>query len=1283
MSNHRYLDDYLPVIAIDVAVEEKARFAEMATGTLRKLHNVIQQMKSWREDSARLKSNIWRMKMALRADDKNGNDNQETDPLIAHQRAEISRLEQANDALGNEVASLRQALTRAEGDIAGHKAGGEIAESARRGGEDERERRLDEIPRQKQPAPEAREESREPVLRRLTARLEETARGDRAFEVILASAIGKVVETVVNLSEELVNVHEDLHRFKTKNRNLRRRLDRLRAMLRSRSGNSAEYRKRIGELKSLAEQLTGEMARLGTIREDGSTDAAVPDVVKQVGRLMSDLKDNLKNEREAMIAAGDPDRLRYMKKVVELKVSLRVLAVELRRPSSPSSLSSTRRKRPDSQLNDFLAEIDAEIGKLKVRPMGQHCRIGGVSGARYMTKVAELEDAVKKSAAVIGALRPGSSLDEGATKELGDWIERVCRKIKDLEVFDDRAGLRERVGRLEVRLVRLRLELAEKEERVNALSDECASVRLTLENERGACERVVADERRANERLREDADKRREEMEELLRERACCERRVAELQLMAVEVDASRKTLQELRDEKETLLGDAERMRNTLREREKEIAGIITARDSLRATLGAQVKELRMKLGVASDENAKLKGIIGRLGKRRRWRERLDRLKSKGADEDNGCSGRARSLRDELERLRAESNKSRLSLSKADRRIARLKRALDEAVGDRARLQTEVSELRSNEKSLAHRLRLQTSAGEQAAREYGEVSEALAAEAKDLRSEMERLEAQMSELRTEKGRLDRSMGDVDSKRAALQDQVDSLRSETLELERTRAELGAEVARLRAENSRLAGDLDAAAQSADGRVRVLLTEKNELATRINELDDENAGLRDRLNKARAENEYFSMELNKSTVENDKVEEAKSALLQATCDRRVGEQLRRERDEARRRLNEIGGDRPGTQPNTVETTPRVALHRENNDRESRSEAIEARYPLARSRGCAAHNKLRQRLDCSDAARAGIKVEIGEQEDDETAFEAESDTRVSPDNKARIKDKPKGGSKRPAAENKALKLEPASSGFDADVALELPCAEDGSESPRARSSGLGDAGVVDCVPRRRELVKIRHPRRMSNNCAGHSGDSKMSGDKEGSQVSDIDRLEVENRALKIEVDILRRSLDLSLTDGERTKSVLAEMTKEIRALKSELMSLRDEKAALRSRLEAVKEEFDGSESERTALKDELVASRKSNFDLRLKANELRGAVENLKTTNARLEDGLRNALRETNERSAETLFGSSANIFRNISHVGQNLRAIKKRLEYVPAEDSGQRSTEEDPQRTEGQK
>lgn len=1343
----KYLDDYLSVIAIDVAVEEKTRIARMAVTTLHKLHNVMRQMRDWRDDSAKLKSNIWRMKMALHADDKNGNDNQQIDPLIMHQRTEISRLEQANGALENEVTSLKRALAKAEEDIA-RVAVCEINDkiaTLENEFSSERERMNDEILRLKKHLKEAEESV---VLKQLRDQLNEFARGDRTIEIIFANAIGKTVEMIIGLSEELVNVSENLYRFKARNRNLRLKLDRSRAMLRSRCGNSAEYRKRIGELNNLTEQLMGEMSRLKVIRENAnyneSSDAMdIPDVVRRVEHLMNDLRNNLKSDREAMIAAGDPDCLRYMKKVVNLRVNLKVLSVELRRSNVPIDKRLCENIRYEkclgtaSLLNDFLQEIDNEIEKLKIKPINKYCKIGGISGSHYMTKVTELEDIVRKSIAVIAILKQAPpevvNTNEKITEALEDLIERLCRKIKELEIFDDRANLRERIEQLEASIMYLKSELLEKDECINALNDERACIGLTLQKDCEKYEKIIADIREVNEALRGDIKKGKREILELSLKRDHSERRVAEMQLMKVEIDAARKELQGLHDDKGTLLGETERLRNVLGERDKEIENIITQGDALKAVLRAEIEDLKTKLEIASDENVKLRIIIEGLGKQEEH-ERLGKLKSSaresgGKSRDNG-EDLARNLRDELVYLKAESNEPKISPDNADERVGHLKCAPDKAVGDRVGPGGEISDFESNKQSLTYRLNIRMSAGEETSPrefDFGAMAEQYKAsenKVKQLQNEKEQLEEELSELRSEKELLDRSMADANNKCAALQDQVNKFKSERnglrekiseheaaaenlkFELEKVRAELenaAVNTARLRSENSRVVDDLDILSlrsTEAENRVRVLLTEKNEFETRINELNDENVALREQLNKAREENEYFSMELNKSKVENDKAK-AENALLQATCDTRERDnvELRQERDDARGRTNEIGnecrvlGNQLRIQRIKYEALrlAAAALHDENNNHKNYSKKIDTQHPLAtdHERGFAdAHNEIKQKQNCSDTASTGVKVEISECRDGGTELKVESDTCADRDNKAEIKDEPKGELKRPRSGNKALILEQANlRSENSEVTMELARAE-------GRPEGLmipDDEEIVGSTLKRFEIASIWRKKGMSN----YLDDPELSEDNERIAALDIDQLEVENRALQMKVDIPRSSRNFCLTDDEKMIPDFDRATTEIQALKFELMNLRDEKVALRSQLEIFKEELNALKSERVALKNELAATRKSNFDLRLKMNNLRGANEKLKETNTGLGGRLQEASRGINEYAAmpgvlderlkNNFEGTLSDYLKKYIFAEKNLRTINRRNRYdrVSPQIPGLQSVEENLRHIEGQK
>ncbi|EZA59935.1 Laminin subunit alpha-2 [Ooceraea biroi] len=954
---------------------------------------------------------------------------------------------------------------------------------------------------------------------------------------------------------------------------------------------------------------------------------------------MSDLKNSLKSEREALIAAGDPDCLRYMRKVVDLRVNLRVLSVELRRSNallrerSREDLQSSNCWRKVSLLNDFLQNIDTETERLRVEPMHRYCRIGGVSGTRYAARVAELEAIVKRSIGVIAALKQDSSgmtsaNGRRATEELADSIERLCRKLRDLEVLDDRASLQSKIDRLEASVMRLKLELAARDERIRVLSDEHVSVRSSLERDRERHEKIVADMRAENESLREGVSNGKREISELSRER---EHSTTAMRLMRAEIDAVRKELRDLRDDREALLRETEGMRNILRERtDKEIEDIIAERDTLRGRLDAEVTVLKTKLEIASDENAKLKSIIAASD----WagEERPDKMKSSGVngrDNGEGTWERARDPRDELvERLKAESNETKISLGEANEQIDHLRRALDKAVGDRMRLEGEISDLKSNEQSLTHRLNVRTSVCEAATRESERATaenKALASQVKQLGNENEQLAAKLSELKTEKELLARAVVDVDKE---LQQRVDEFKSEhsglqerineredaaknlEFQLKRVRVELenmAAEVTRVRAENARISGDLEAESLrkgEAEERVRVLLTEKNELATRINELNGVSVqALRGRLNKAEAENEYFSIELNKSRLENERMR-AKNALLQVTCDKRERDYgtLRRERDEARGLANEIGsecrvlGNQLRIQRMKYEALRFAAatLYHENTDRKSHLKKIDnPRYPLAKARepgSAAARNDVKHKRDYSDALCAAIKDELGDVE-----FKAESDTRAVHDIKTRIKDKPKSTKlKSLTIGDKILQLDVADSKpKDRQLTRTAPVRRKDENSPLA---GIEEPRPFEEVVNVLDGHVAVHIFYKSDHLDRPKNPAIIGDEKSWSAVAVVDRLEVENTALKLELNILRSSLNSSAMEAEKLRTMAYEVKNEMQSLRLELMTVKSERMVLGSRLERYDKALEAREPARASLKHELTtSSATSNFNFR----------------------------------------------------------------------------------------
>ncbi|XP_060826298.1 uncharacterized protein LOC132912684, partial [Bombus pascuorum] len=106
-----YLDN-CPSIEVnnDNAFKEKTRIAQVAATTLCKMNSIMKQMRNWRDDRMKLRSNIWRLKLALRVAARDTDDTLHAVRLIEHQRAEIKRLETVNKDLKKEIADIKSAL---------------------------------------------------------------------------------------------------------------------------------------------------------------------------------------------------------------------------------------------------------------------------------------------------------------------------------------------------------------------------------------------------------------------------------------------------------------------------------------------------------------------------------------------------------------------------------------------------------------------------------------------------------------------------------------------------------------------------------------------------------------------------------------------------------------------------------------------------------------------------------------------------------------------------------------------------------------------------------------------------------------------------------------------------------------------------------------------------------------------------------------------------------------------------------------------------------------------
>ena len=106
-----YLDNCLSIeLNDDNAFKEKTRIAQVAATTLCRMNSIMKQMRNWRDDRMKLRSNIWWLKLALRVAARDTDRALHAVRSIERQRGEIKRLEAANKDSTEEVADIKSAL---------------------------------------------------------------------------------------------------------------------------------------------------------------------------------------------------------------------------------------------------------------------------------------------------------------------------------------------------------------------------------------------------------------------------------------------------------------------------------------------------------------------------------------------------------------------------------------------------------------------------------------------------------------------------------------------------------------------------------------------------------------------------------------------------------------------------------------------------------------------------------------------------------------------------------------------------------------------------------------------------------------------------------------------------------------------------------------------------------------------------------------------------------------------------------------------------------------------
>lgn len=151
---------------------------------------------------------------------------------------------------------------------------------------------------------------------------------DEYLNIFFTGMSVKIIRIVNNLTKALENSINKFEVVKTENFVFQNEIDRLRAMLKVRSGKFVEYQKKVNELNDLGMQLTKEASELKSTFVANKSNKGVNfsqsyKKIFALNKLMRKLQSKLNNDYEALITAGNPDFAEYLKRITGLNVFCR------------------------------------------------------------------------------------------------------------------------------------------------------------------------------------------------------------------------------------------------------------------------------------------------------------------------------------------------------------------------------------------------------------------------------------------------------------------------------------------------------------------------------------------------------------------------------------------------------------------------------------------------------------------------------------------------------------------------------------------------------------------------------------------------------------------------------------------------------------------------------------------------------------------------------------------------------------------------------------------------
>lgn len=1251
----------------DDVFKDKTRIAEVAAATLCRLNSIMKQMKDWRDDRMKLRSNIWRLKLALRVAGRETDGGVHADPLIEQQKEEIKRLETTNRELKKEIANIKSSLlskgyVTQETDWKSDDKLVEVEQEYLM----ERERLNNEIQYLKSRLNEVEEgHVHSSEVEHLKCKLKHFMMVDYTMEIIFTDIVNKVAETIANLSEELVNVNERLHRSQMRNDNLYVEIDKLKAMLRFKNGNLMDYQRRIVELDNVTKRLKTEVNKFKVSYEESSWSIGSSNL-KNVERFVNDLKYKLRNDHEALLGGGDPYCFMYIQKIIELRINLRQLHIDLAKSigkehrTSEKLMEHNEYMKQLSKLDSILKEINNEIDKLKSNHVKRHYKIGDSEGLEYLNKIVELEAIIEEIQSAMNRLNrcsKGKSNESKDIEKLEEFVGRVCHEIKQLEVIvvsSDRLSVFKRIDQLEESIVRLKTELSNKEAHMTDLDQELVDADSMLKQKMVALQdarheiTILIQE---NKVLKEKTNVMEEKTSELQCEHEDVKKELEQLQYVKHEANLTKKKLQSLQDDKEELLNEMQKIRDALNKKNEETKIVLAEKNTMERVFNVKIADLSKNLQISSKENEKLQNKVNELERMKYRRE------ASNVEKENESARRLKEITEkmnnEIQLLKVNLKISKEDFNHANREIADLKIKLEHLSDEKTKLESSVAQLESKKEILVYQLGAEKTTADERLKEITKLKSDyvdLDVEKVNLKMEKEQLNANFTNLKVEKEQIEKSLEFIQSKCCMFENKIDKYKYErnnlleevrnlkvtketlTIKLEETKSQLdgtGDKIRQLEVENSKLHSDLNeltakktSLEQAFETREQTLLSENHDLATRVNKLGEENQTLKNQLKEIKTTNEYSNVELNKLKTEYDNVKLENTTQLDEL--RQCNEMLKEMNNELKMKLNEIHSEY-----RILENQLKI-LELMNTTLKKEKELLEKEYMNALQR---------------------LRMERMEKEGITSGSESVSTEQNEEMEKGKFEKRPKKEKipekeviKKLIMENESLKFEILNLRSQ-NYEIKTQLTQTKEEIQRQKSNAVEkktNETTIKPISNKLEIVNLYYKEINSYSSRGlrnteavtHIDQSSLclyEGMNRGSDIEIeklleiMNKLKVENIALRMEVNSLRCNLIINFSEDEKKKKELRIATDEIQALKSELKKLRDERESLRIKFNTTNAKLDLLESEKAALKNELYTIRNINSDFKQKISDLHSTYQKSKEKNLVFENCIVKAIKK----------------------------------------------------------